>query len=377
MANTPRVKQLKGDASGSILFIGANGQCAEDNFNLFWDDNNSRLGLLTATPQATLHIDGSVRFSGLTTTPAAGDVLQATNANGDLDWIPSSGLGAQELNDLSDVTTGFPVTTTEADDGKLLFYDFITDQWITDDTVTHGTVVVNGKKSTAGTIAKGTPVYLVGFDADLHTVEAANATSSATMPVIGFAGETLDATNSKHIITFGKITGIDTTSTGALANGESWSINDDLYIDTTTGELTNVRPIGAATQIQRVAKVLRVDASGGQLLIFNTARTAGLPNLTENKVWVGNSNNQPVEGEAPVWAEATAVVDAVYGNDSTGQFENLNRPFLTIQAAVSAATSATAAATSATAAATSATASATSATASANSATASASSAYF
>jgi hypothetical protein len=206
-----------------------------------------------------------------------------------------SSLSAFTLNDLSDVTTGIPSTPTVADDGRMLHYDFASGQWISDDTVNHGTVVINVKKSTAGTIAKGTPVYLVGFDSDLHTVETANATSSSTMPVIGFAAEELDNTNTKHVITFGKIQGIDTTSGGTLANGEVWNINDDLYVDVVTGELTKVRPTGASTQIQRIAKVLNVDASGGQLFIFNTARTAGLPNLTENNIWVGNSSNQPIE----------------------------------------------------------------------------------
>jgi len=196
----------------------------------------------------------------------------------------SGGAGATDLNGLSDVETGLPGTPTEADDGKLLFYDFDVNKFITDDAVTHGTVVINGKKASAGTIAKGKPVYLVGFDNDLHTVEEANASSSATMPVIGFASETLDATNSKHITTFGKLTGIDTSI---------YSVGDDLYMDTTTGTLTTTRPTGGSSLIQRIAVVLKSDVSGGQIFIFNTARTAGLPNLTEENLWVGDSNGIP------------------------------------------------------------------------------------
>jgi hypothetical protein len=194
--------------------------------------------------------------------------------------------GVTELNDLSDVNTGLPVSPTNADDGKMLFYDFSTGEWITDDTVTHGSSVINGKKASAGTIAKGKPVYLVGFDNDLHTVEEANATSSLTMPVIGFAAETMDDTNSKHIMTFGKLTGIDTSL---------FSLGEDLYMDVTTGSLTATRPTGSNTLIQRIAKVLKVDAVSGQILIFNTARTAGLPNLTQNNFWVGDSNDIPQE----------------------------------------------------------------------------------
>jgi hypothetical protein len=201
------------------------------------------------------------------------------------------------IKQIRDFNLGLPNPTTEADDGKILFYDNDTNQWITDDAVTHGTSVINGKKSTAGTIVKGLPVYLVGFDSDLHTVELANATSSATMSVIGFTAEQLDDTNSKHIITFGKLTGIDTTSTVSTLNpnGETWVVNDDLYISTTAGGLTKIRPTGGTTQIQKIAKILKVDSSDGQIIIFNTARTAGLPNLSTDKLWIGDANGIPQE----------------------------------------------------------------------------------
>lgn len=213
-----------------------------------------------------------------------------------LNWVALGG-GAEALDDLTDVTTGLPGAPTEADDGRLLFYDYDSAEWISDETVTHGTVVINGKKSTAGTIAKGLPVYLVGFDADLHTVELANATSTNTMPVIGFTAEPLNNTDSKHITTFGKVTGLDTTSTVSTLNpnGETWVVNDALYMSTTAGGLTKVRPTGATTLIQRVAKILKVDATGGQIFVFNTARTAGLPNLGTDKIWIGDANGNPQE----------------------------------------------------------------------------------
>ena len=220
--------------------------------------------------------------------------------------------GASELNDLTDVNTGLPVSPTTADDGKLLFYDHAVNEFITDDAVTHGTVIINGKKSTAGTIAKGTPVYLVGFDADLHTVEVADASSSATMPIIGLAAENMDDTNSKHITTFGKLTGVDTTATSALnPNGETWAVNDALYMSTTAGGFTKVRPTGGTTEIQRIAKVLKVDATGGQLFVFNTARTAGLPNLGTDKLWIGDANGIPQE------VDKSTIGASIYTQDDT------------------------------------------------------------
>ena len=218
------------------------------------------------------------------------------DANGNIGVVISGGTGgATVLNDLTDVNTGLPIPTTQSDDGRLLYYDFASGLWVSSEEVNIGTVVIDGKKSTAGTIAKGLPVYLVGFDADIHTVELADATSSATMPIIGFTAESFNDTDAKHIITFGKLTGIDTSSTVSTLNpnGETWAVNDALYMSTTPGGLTKVRPTGGTTEIQRVAKILKVDATGGQIFIYNTARTAGLPNLTTDNIWIGDVNGNP------------------------------------------------------------------------------------
>lgn len=210
-----------------------------------------------------------------------------------------TGSSVQYLDDLLDVNLAdiLPYTaTTQADDGKMLFFEKDTEMWVTHDTVTHGTSVINGKTFSSTTINIGTPVYLVGYDSDLHTVEPANASTATTMPCIGLAAETMDNTNSKHIMTFGKLQGVDLTTGSTInPNNEVWAINDDLYVDTTDGGLTKVRPSGADTLIQRIAKVLKTGSTDGQLLIFNTARSAGLPNLTEDHVWIGNASNQPVE----------------------------------------------------------------------------------
>jgi hypothetical protein len=215
-----------------------------------------------------------------------------------VDLTPILSGAVQELNDLSDVSTDLPAISAQtfADDGRLLHYDVNENLWVTDDIVTHGTVVINVYGDT--TISKGSPVYLTGnFSNDLHEVGVADADDPTKMPVIGFAAEdlTTSTTNSKHVITFGKLQGVDTTSSGPISGGESWSAGDILYISTTGGTLTTVRPIGPSTQIQRIAQVLRIDSTGGQLFIFNTARSAGLPNLSENKLWVGDTNNQPTE----------------------------------------------------------------------------------
>jgi hypothetical protein len=226
------------------------------------------------------------------------------------------------FNDLGDVTLDFDTSLgVQDDDGKYPYYDLATQQFITSEEINHGTVVINAKKFFPGTIAKGLPVYIYGFNSDIHEVELAAAGDPNKVPVIGFTAEQLNTTDSKHVITFGRLTGVNTTNavTTLNPNGETWAVNDALYLSTTPGGLTKVRPTGATTAIQRIAKVLRVDATGGQLFVFNTARTAGLPNLTNGKIWVGDVNGYPVEVDIPTGGGGSTKFDhTTYAFDFVG-----------------------------------------------------------
>jgi len=202
------------------------------------------------------------------------------------------------LNDLDDVTTSIPTTPDATYQGELLYFDTVSNQWVSGEEYGNlGDVTIWGKKGSAGTIDKGCPVYIVGFDSDLHEVELTNATTGSTMPVIGFTGEDFDNAGVYPIVTFGKISGVDTTSGSTILNpfSETWEVNDVLYVAKSDGGLTKNRPSGSDTQIQRVAKILNVGTTNGQIFIFNTARTAGLPNLTSDYLWVGNGNDTPQE----------------------------------------------------------------------------------
>ncbi len=221
--------------------------------------------------------------------------VSGLTVNGTLSATTYTGI---TLNSLDDVTTGIPITPDNTYQGRMVYFDVSSNEWLsTEEYVSTGTVTIWGKKGSAGTIDKGLPVYIVGFDDDIHEVELANSSTGTTMPVIGFTSESFDNTNTNPIVTFGKLTGINTSSgtTTLNPNGETWVINDELYISTTTGGLTKNRPAGTDTQIQRVAKILKVGTVDGQLFVFNTARTAGLPNLTTDYLWVGNGNDTPQE----------------------------------------------------------------------------------
>jgi len=46
--------------AGSVLFVDSSANLAQDNTNLFWDDDNNRLGIGTPTPNAKLEVAGDI-----------------------------------------------------------------------------------------------------------------------------------------------------------------------------------------------------------------------------------------------------------------------------------------------------------------------------
>lgn len=68
---------LSGKTSGSVIFAGSGGALSEDNANLFWDNNNDRLGIGTTSPARNLDVNGDVKIRG----PLLINDATATKAN--------------------------------------------------------------------------------------------------------------------------------------------------------------------------------------------------------------------------------------------------------------------------------------------------------
>jgi len=68
---------------GSVPFVNSSLILDQNNANFFWDNTNTRLGILTNSPQDSLHVAGNVRISGATSTfrlLAASDYLAAQSS---------------------------------------------------------------------------------------------------------------------------------------------------------------------------------------------------------------------------------------------------------------------------------------------------------
>lgn len=128
------------------------------------------------------------------------------------------------------------------------------------------------------TINKGEPVYISGYDAtnDLSEVAKADADDANKMPCIGLMASNTTNGSTGGVTSFGNINSIDTSS---------WSVGDSIYVDTTAGDLTNVRPTGATTNVQKIAVVKKSDISNGILLVMGAYRSNDVSNQISDAVF--------------------------------------------------------------------------------------------
>ena len=140
---------------------------------------------------------------------------------------------------------------------------------------------LDARKGSAGTILKGSAVYMSGFNSGggFIEVEAADADDLAKMPAIGVAQVDLTNSSTQKVALIGEI---------SAQNTSNFSVGDDLYVGTDgTGLLIDSMPVGTA-EIQKVAEVGRSHASLGILEVFGAGRQNQVPNIPSNEFWLGS-----------------------------------------------------------------------------------------
>jgi hypothetical protein len=105
---------------------------------------------------------------------------------------------------------------------------------------------------------------------------------------MGIVRQEISDVTAGTVIFSGLLQGIDTSQ---------WSVNDSLYVSTTAGVLTNVKPTSLGSGIQAIARVLFVNASTGVIQVVGSGRVNDIPNFTApDKYWYGNGTGASVEG---------------------------------------------------------------------------------
>ena len=168
------------------------------------------------------------------------------------------------------------------------------------------------RKNSAGTITKGRPVYIVGYNVGgWHLVEEANNSSAATMPAIGVAEVDITNAASSFAATGGHTTAQDTSS---------HSSGDELYVGAGTA-LTSTKPTGTAF-IQKMAQVGRSHATLGTMDVTGAGRTNDVPNIPSTQFWLGNGSGVAtavsMSGDASMTNAGVVTVTAATGAFTVG-----------------------------------------------------------
>ena len=144
------------------------------------------------------------------------------------------------------------------------------------------TVVITVRNETGSTIPANTAVYISGAQGNNTLVAPADANAAGHYPAVGLLLTSLANNTTGDMVSFGEITGFDTTG---------YAANEVLYLSETPGQLTNVRPPAETTAVQGVARVIRADVSNGIIVVMGAGRSNDIPNLSENHVFVGTPSN--------------------------------------------------------------------------------------
>ena len=131
-------------------------------------------------------------------------------------------------------------------------------------------------------VTKGQAVYINGVSGSTPTIALADADNASAMPAFGLLKASASNNAEVIIITSGNDVGLDTSS---------FAVGDTLYVSTTPGAITNVKPAGEASFIQNIGKVVRSHASEGIIKVGGAGRTAATPNLNTGNIFIGNDSN--------------------------------------------------------------------------------------
>lgn len=132
------------------------------------------------------------------------------------------------------------------------------------------------KNTSGGSIAAGTPVYATGTVGATSVIEVApaDASNAAKMPAIGVVDTTLAVNEQGRCTVVGVVRQLNTAA---------YAVNQTLFV-APGGGLTATRPTATTDRVQNIARVVRVQASTGEILVYGAGRTNDVPNYGQGKL---------------------------------------------------------------------------------------------
>lgn len=244
----------------------------------------------------------------------------------DYDGILSlSGGITKRVNGVGDTITIRPAlkfegTTDDDNETTLAFVDPTQDNTITFPNNT-GTVVINtnggieealifkARNTSGAQILSGSAVRITGVTGDVPTVDLTDASDPSKMPCFGLAFNTANDNAEVDVVTFGNMENIDTSA---------FSAGDIVYVNTGSGEITNVRPNASSNLLQNIGMVIRSHPDSGIVKVGGAGRSAATPNLDQGHFFIGDSLNCSSQSvyELPI---ADGNANEVLTTNGTGQ----------------------------------------------------------
>jgi hypothetical protein len=183
----------------------------------------------------------------------------------------------------SDARAAISLTT----DSASLTYNSSTGAFVyTDPTGSPGPanrIQIDVRNETGSTITAGSAVYISGVSGNNELVTLADA--DGTNPAMGIVVSDITNNSNGIIVTNGEVTGIDTSA---------YTVNDTLYLSSTAGELTTTRPISTNQIVQNIARVVKVHAVTGIIVVQGSGRANDVPNLDDKDVFIGTTTGYEV-----------------------------------------------------------------------------------
>jgi len=133
-----------------------------------------------------------------------------------------------------------------------------------------GVLVASVRNTTGSTIAAGTPVHVSGYNngTDRYEISVAEADDPLTMPADGVLQEELANNTNGLMVTYGQVSNLDTSA---------FTVGDELYV-ADGGGLTDTRPTGTGSEVEKLAVVLRSNNTQGVILVKGAGRSNDVPN---------------------------------------------------------------------------------------------------
>lgn len=291
--NSSRVAQLN---YGSV-----SGQLGVYRLNVYGADSTFQYGVaITGSLGVTGGITGSdIRINQWGSVSASLAAVQANTAALSLDDVTTVGNTTANNITVGGVTASLYGTASWALDAVSASHAELADLATNAINTSYAqNVTITGKNLSAGTIAKGTPLYFTGSgtSGNLVGIYPADADNPARMPAGGIAGEAITTGNEGLVLISGWINGVDTSAFNA---------GDQVYV-AGGGGYTNTPPTGSAL-VQKLGNVEKVDNTNGSGVINGPGAVRSVPNIASGFTWVGDGDSVATPTAVSTLSVASAV----------------------------------------------------------------------